>query len=195
MVVVNLSTGRAHVAVRAEQIVLFARMIRTRYGESLPKDPPTTLPLDPVPTKTLSLRRLVRISDLAGYKKLSLTLPAAELAHLRQRVRSGHVETIERMFHAGSRDDGAGFTWACVQTTWWDRGGAPGGIIPGGGRTPAGSKGLVLELGMAVLRCANLHAVVSWAWESSADFRACGLQYQRKTIGNHTSWSRNGLTR
>ncbi|ORX35755.1 hypothetical protein BD324DRAFT_75812 [Kockovaella imperatae] len=161
MVVVNTATGRAHIAARSEQIALFARMIRTRYGESLPKDPPTTLPLDPVPTKTLSLRRLVKVSDLASYKKLSLTLPAAELAFLRQRVRSGTVDTIERLFHEGD-EHGAGYTWACVQTTWWDRGGAPSGIIPGSGRTASASKGLVLEVGMAVLRCANLRAVNVW---------------------------------
>lgn len=140
------------------------------------KDPPTTLPLDPVPPRTLSLRKLITINDLAKYRKLSQTLPAAELSYLRARVKSGEVEAVEQLFYAGGssserdrggvgvRDNGVGYTWACVKTTWWEKGGAPVGLIPGQGRSQPGrsqaGKGLVLEVGMAVIRCANLRAVV-----------------------------------
>lgn len=154
-----------------------------RFGESLAKDPPTTLPLDPVPTRTLSLRRLITIPDLAAYRKLSLTLPAAELSHIRYRARSGDVDVAEQLFYAGGssserekppglKDNGVGYTFACVKTTWWEKGGPPVGLIPGSGRTQGGrqtgaaGKGLVLEVGMAVLRCANLRAVVSPASSS-----------------------------
>lgn len=146
-----------------------------RFGESLPKDPPTTLPLSPVPSKSLSLRRVITINDLTSYRKLSQTLPAAELSYLRSRVRGGEVEVLEQLFYAGGpasewdatqagvRDNGVGYTWACVTTTWWEKGGAPYGVVPGLGRTqskgPAG-KGLPLEVGVAVVRCANLRAVV-----------------------------------
>lgn len=190
--VVDGRTGRSHIAVRRDQIALFAKMIRTRwvpplvgahdrFGESLAKDPPTTLPLSAVPTRTLSLRRLVTLTDLAAYRKLALTLSAAELSHLRYRARSGDVDVAEQLFYAGGpsterergseavgmRDNGVGYTFACVRTTWWEKGGSPGGLIPGSGRTQgrtgpsAQGKGLVLEVGMAVVRCANLRAVVS----------------------------------
>lgn len=191
-VVVDSATGRPHIAVRRKQIALFAKMLRTRYafpasdtpliyrsrfGESLPKDPPTTLPLTPVPTRTLSLRRLVILNDLASYRKLAQTLAAAELSYLRSRVRSGEVGVAEQLFYAGGstderdrggvgvRDNGVGYTWACVKTTWWEKGGPPHGLVPGVGRTQGtkaaqSGKGLVLEVGVAVLRCANLRAVV-----------------------------------
>lgn len=168
-VIVDSLTGRGHIAVRREQIGLFARLIRTRFGESLPRDPPTSLPLHPVPTRTLALRRLVTISDLTQYRKLALTLPSAELNHLRSRLRHAEVEVAEQLFYAGDhesraagvRDNGVGYTWACLNTTWWEKGGPPTGLIPGSGYTRNKGKGLVLEVGMAVVRCANLRAVVS----------------------------------
>ncbi|WWD03346.1 hypothetical protein V865_001398 [Kwoniella europaea PYCC6329] len=179
MVVVDSGTGKPHIAVRREQIALFAKMIRTRFGESLPKDPPTTLPLDPVPTRNLSLRRLITIRDLTSYRKLAQTLPAAELSYLRTRVRSGEVGVAEQLFYAGGssgerdtggvgvRDNGVGYTFACVKTTWWEKGGSPYGLVPGVGRTQGGKsaqsgKGLILEIGVATLRCANLRAVNVW---------------------------------
>ncbi|TYJ58686.1 hypothetical protein B9479_000522 [Cryptococcus floricola] len=167
MVIVDGVTGKPHIAVRREQIALF--------GENLPKDPPTTLPLTPVPTRNLALRRLVNIRDLSAYRKLAATLPAAELSYLRSRVRSGEPAVIEQLFYAGGssgerdtggvgvRDNGVGYTFACVKTNWWEKGGAPYGVVPGQGKTQPGKgpqgKGLVLEVGMAVLRCANLRAV------------------------------------
>jgi hypothetical protein len=60
------------------------------------------------------------------------------------------------------RDNGVGYSWACFKTVWWEKAGAPQGMISGAGRTKSGGgKGLVLELGMAVLRCAHLRSVVS----------------------------------
>ncbi|OCF32973.1 hypothetical protein I316_05311 [Kwoniella heveanensis BCC8398] len=180
MVVVDSMTGRAHIAVRREQIALFAKMIRTsRFGESLPKDPPTTLPLNPIATRNLSLRRLVTIHDLNSYRKLSHTLPSAELSYLRSRVRAGEVAVAEQLFYAGGssgerdtggvgvKDNGVGYTFACVKTTWWEKGGHPHGLVSGVGRTQAakagqGGKGLILEVGVATLRCANLRAVEVW---------------------------------
>ncbi|WWC70166.1 uncharacterized protein I206_104114 [Kwoniella pini CBS 10737] len=179
MVIVNSNTGKPHISVRREQISLFAKMIRTRFGESLPKDPPTTLPLEPVPTRNLSLRRLITIRDLTSYRKLAQTLPAAELSYLRTRVKAGEVEVAEQLFYAGGgsgertsggvgvRDNGVGYTFACVKTTWWEKGGAPYGLVPGVGRTQAAKggqngKGLILEIGVATLRCANLRAVNVW---------------------------------
>ncbi|ORY32855.1 hypothetical protein BCR39DRAFT_557413 [Naematelia encephala] len=153
MVVVDSSTGRPHIAVSRDQIASFAKMIRTRFGESLPKDPPTTLPLDPVSTRNLSLRRLITLNDLASFRKLAQTLPAAELNYLRSRVRSGQVGVAEQLFYAGGvagerdtggvgvRDNGVGYSWACVKTTWWEKGGAPQGLVPGQGRSHAKGPG------------------------------------------------------
>jgi hypothetical protein len=142
----------------------------------LQKEPPTTLPLSPVPTKSLALRRLSNIQDLTSFRKLSQTLQAAELTYLRSRVRGGEVDVIEQLFYAGGpgeewshkgagvRDNGVGYTWACITTTWWEKGGPAYGLVPGQGRVQtkgSAGKGLPLEVGMAVVRCANLRAVVS----------------------------------
>lgn len=137
------------------------------------------MPLNPVPTRNLALRRLVTVRDLTAYRKLAASLPAAELSYLRSRVRSGEAAVIEQLFYAGGssgeretgsvgvRDNGVGYTFACVKANWWEKGGPPYGMIPGQGRTHSGNtgqgsnKGLVLEIGLAVLRCANLRALVS----------------------------------
>lgn len=180
-----------------------------RFGESLPRDPPTTLPLQPVATRTLALRRLITISDLTAYRKLAQTLPAAEMAYLRSRVRQGDVGVIEQLFYAGGpssererggvgvRDNNVGYTWASISTTWWEKGGAPAGLVPGFGRTgPKGGKGLVLEVGMAVLRCANLRAVVSAQIPSrprlSLHGRAYGHQRRRRTTASPILLLKNG---
>jgi hypothetical protein len=133
------------------------------------------LRIDPVPTKSLALRRLSFIHDITAYRKLSHTLPPAELTYLRSRVKNGEVDVIEHLFKAGGpvqdsgrkgvgvRDNGVGYTWASIATTWWEKGGPPYGVVPGQGRTQpkgAAGKGLPLEVGTAVLRCANLRAIV-----------------------------------
>jgi hypothetical protein len=87
------------------------------------------------------------------------------------------VGVAEQLFYAGGsssererggvgvRDNGVGYSWACVKTVWWEKGGPPQGMVPGAGRTMGpkgpGGKGLALEVGIAVVRCANLRAVVS----------------------------------
>lgn len=147
------------------------------FGETLDKDPPSILPLTPAPARSRTLHRLIHITDLQGYKKLSGSLAPAELSHLRARVRAGEPGVVGALFHAGAPDDdsaaaagvrtnGQGYTWACIKTTWWEKGGPPQGYIPGHGRTVMakpgqGGKGLMLEVGLAALRCANLRAVVS----------------------------------
>jgi hypothetical protein len=134
--------------------------------------------LDPVPSRSRSLNRVAHITDLQHYRKLSTTLAPAELNHLRVRVRAGEPSVIGALFHAGSPDpdgyaasagvrtNGQGYTWACLRTTWWEKGGPPQGFVPGHGRTVMakpgqGGKALILEVGLAALRCANLRAVVS----------------------------------
>ncbi|EJT45521.1 hypothetical protein A1Q1_05967 [Trichosporon asahii var. asahii CBS 2479] len=146
------------------------------FGETLDREPPSLLPLTPAPARNRTLHRVVNIHDIAGYKKLSTTMAPAELSHLRARVRAGEPGVIGALFHAGSPDpdayaatagvrtNGQGYTWACLRTTWWDRGGPPQGYVPGHGRTVMakpgqGGKALILELGLAALRCANLRAV------------------------------------
>ncbi|KAK4688831.1 hypothetical protein P7C73_g1275, partial [Tremellales sp. Uapishka_1] len=149
------------------------------FGESLAKDPATTLPLEPVPTRTLSLRRIITLTDLSSYRKLSSTLSSAELSYLRSRVRAGEVGVVEQLFYAGSngerdtggvgmRDNGVGYSFASVKSTWWEKAGPPQGFVPGSGRIQGpkgqgqGGKALVLEVGTAVLRCQNLRAVDVW---------------------------------
>ncbi|GMK55266.1 hypothetical protein CspeluHIS016_0203220 [Cutaneotrichosporon spelunceum] len=178
MVIVDSATGRAHIAARREQIALFARMIKTRFGETLDKEPPSIMPLDPAPARSRTLHRIINITDLEGYKKLSRSLAPAELSHVRARVRAGEPGVVTALFNSGAEDDvsaasagvrtnGQGYTWACIKTTWWEKGGPPQGYVPGHGRTVMarpgkGGKGLMLEVGLAALRCANLRAVDVW---------------------------------
>ncbi|TXT08977.1 hypothetical protein VHUM_02451 [Vanrija humicola] len=179
MVVVDSITGRAHIGAKREQIALFARMIKTRFGETLDKEPPSLLPLSPAPARSRTLHRTVHITDLQSYKKLATTMSPAELLHLRARVRMGEPAVITALFHAGAPDtdggaaaagvrtNGQGYSWACIKSTWWEKGGPPQGFIPGHGRTVMakpgqGGKGLILEVGLAALRCANLRAVDVW---------------------------------
>jgi hypothetical protein len=139
-----------------------------------------------VPTKSLALRRLSNIQDLTSYRKLSQTLQAAELTYLRFRVRGGEVEVIEQLFYsggsgsewshkrAGVKDNGVGYTWACITATWWEKGGPAYGLVPGQGRIQAkasAGKGLPLEIGMAVVRCANLRAVDVWPPVPDVNYR------------------------
>lgn len=217
VVVVDIETGRAHVATRRDEITKFAKHIKTRwvviamigpetngrFGESLPKDPPTTLPLSPVPTKSLALRRLSNIQDLASYRKLSQTLQAAELTYLRSRVRGGEVAVLEQLFYAGGagshksagvKDNGVGYTWACITTTWWEKGGPAYGTVPGQGliqHKASVGKGLPLEVGMAVIRCANLRAVDVWPPVPDVNYRKSHFVTQEwvdKVCSSHCDW-------
>jgi hypothetical protein len=126
------------------------------------------------------------VQDLASYRKLSQTLPPAELTYLRSRAKNGEADVIEQLFKAGGpiqesnrkaagvRDNGVGYTWACIATTWWEKGGPAYGVVPGQGRTQPKanvSKGLPLEVGTAVLRCANLRAIVSLSVSRQTDIQ------------------------
>jgi len=156
-----------------------------------------------VSTRTLALRRLITINDLTQYRKLALTLPAAELSYLRSRLRGAEVGVAEQLFYAGDnerqtagvRDNGVGYTWACISTTWWEKGGPPTGLTPGSGYTRNKGKGLVLEVGIAVVRCANLRAMVGSHGEVMADSRMYGLPCPKRITESHTSSLKNGLTR
>lgn len=186
-------------------------MIKTRFGETLDKEPPSLLPLTPAPARSRTLHRIVTITELGAYKKLSGTLAPAELSHIRARVRTGEPGVIAALFNAGSADDssaaaagvrtnGQGYSWACIKTTWWEKGGPPQGYIPGHGRTVMarpgqGGKALMLEVGLAALRCANLRAVVSRPASRLANIRMCGLLSRTRTIARHITLWRNGSTR
>ena len=147
------------------------------FGESLTKDPPTTYRLHPVTMRSHAHRRVVNIKDLTAYRKLAQTVPAAELSHLRLRLRHAEIGVVEQLFdaagtrHPGVRDNGVGYTWAAVNTTWWEKGGPPSGLIPGSGHTRGKGKGTVLEIGMAVLRCAHLRASGVWPPEPQYNYR------------------------
>lgn len=144
----------------------------------------------------------MNITELGAYKKLSGTLAPAELSHIRARVRAGEPGVIAALFNAGSADDtsaaaaglrtnGLGYSFACIKTTWWEKGGPPQGYIPGHGRTVMakpgqGGKGLMLEVGLAALRCANLRAVVSCGAPPVLIPRTSGPQFPTKTIARRT---------
>lgn len=84
-----------------------------------------------------SPRRLHTVSDWASYKKLHAMLPAAILAALKARVRSGDPQAIRDLWN--TRDK----TFLAIDFEWSER-----------------NPNTVLEWGYAALRCGHLSALV-----------------------------------
>ncbi|GJE89548.1 hypothetical protein PsYK624_056510 [Phanerochaete sordida] len=91
-------TGKAHIVTRMTSIGAFLKMIKTRFGETMPLVD-NILRVSPFET---SQRHLRTVSDYSHYKKLYSTLPAAVLASSKQRVRDGEYKAIQELWQ--SRD-------------------------------------------------------------------------------------------
>lgn len=112
----------------------FLKMIKTRFGETLPSDTitPTMRLVTPFETSTRHLRT---ISDLAGYKKVHGTLNAIVLSALKTRVRAGEVDAVKSVWE--SRDK----TFLAMNFEWSER-----------------NEKSCLEFGYATMRCGHLDA-------------------------------------
>ncbi|KAJ9116419.1 hypothetical protein QFC22_004861 [Naganishia vaughanmartiniae] len=155
IVVTDKKTGRGHVAIRSAgpdghaaagngssgqgalggTVQQFARMIKVRFGESLPKLP-NQLPIDPFESKP----RLIRIiNDLTTFKRLQATIPSAELNAKRKKLRAGDPWEVQAMWSSRNH------TFLALEVVWWERG-----------------NGVVLEAGVTAMRCRNIDALDSW---------------------------------
>ncbi|EIM92425.1 uncharacterized protein STEHIDRAFT_71181 [Stereum hirsutum FP-91666 SS1] len=128
-------TGRAHIVTRMTSIGAFLKMIKTRFGETLPMVD-HILKITPFETHQ---RRLRTVNDYEVYKKLHAALPAAVLAALKVRARSGEPRVIQELWD--KRDK----TFVAVDFENSER-----------------NASSVLEWGYAAVRCGHLDTIGSW---------------------------------
>ncbi|KAJ6629942.1 hypothetical protein B0H10DRAFT_1213968 [Mycena sp. CBHHK59/15] len=137
-------TGRAHIVTRLTSIGAFLRMIKTRFGETLPQAP-NILHVSPFESSTRHLRT---VSDYASYKKLHSTLPAAVLSALKLRVRAGERTAVRDLWDARAS------TFLAVDFEWSER-----------------NEKSCLEWGYAAVRCGHLEALGHWPPVPDANYR------------------------
>ncbi|PPQ69659.1 hypothetical protein CVT26_001528 [Gymnopilus dilepis] len=131
--VTDARTGKAHIVTRLNSIGAFLKMIKTRFGETLPQAPNI---LQVTPFETAS-RHLRHVADYSSYKKLHSTLPAAVLSALKARVRAGDPKAIKEIWDKKDK------TFLAIDFEWNER-----------------NERTVLEWGYAAVRCGHLEAYV-----------------------------------
>ncbi|KAG6330913.1 hypothetical protein ID866_8174, partial [Astraeus odoratus] len=145
--VTDAHTGRAHIVTRMTSIGAFLKMIRTRFGETLPQID-NMLKVTPFET---AQRHLRNVNDWNTYRKLHATLPAVALAAFRARVRGGDPEAIRTLW--SSRDK----TFLAMAFTWSER-----------------NSQSCLEWGYATVRCGHLDALGAWPPVPETNYRSKG---------------------
>ncbi|KAJ7475228.1 hypothetical protein B0H11DRAFT_2158646 [Mycena galericulata] len=129
--VTDVWTGKAHIVTRLTSIGAFLKMIKTRYGETLPQAS-NILQVSPFESTSRPLRT---VSDYASYKRLHSTLPAAVLSALKLRVRAGEPKAVRDLWAARDR------TFLAIDFEWSER-----------------NEKSCLEWGYAAVRCGHLEA-------------------------------------
>ncbi|KIN99988.1 hypothetical protein M404DRAFT_72398, partial [Pisolithus tinctorius Marx 270] len=142
--VTDARTGRAHIVTRLTSIGAFLKMIRTRFGETLPQ---IDNMLKVTPSETVQ-RHLRNVNDWTTYKKLHATLPAVALSAFRARVRSGDPQAIRSLW--ASRDK----TFLAVGFMWSER-----------------NSQSCLEWGYATVRCGHLDGLGAWPPVPGTNYR------------------------
>ncbi|KAL7414729.1 hypothetical protein BDY24DRAFT_413946 [Mrakia frigida] len=94
MVVVDGRTGKAHIVIKEKSVGAFAKMVKIKFNESLPKLP-NVFPIVPSAHFIAPLRN---ISAYSEYKKLHATLPVVELEALKDRLRRGDERSIRKIW-------------------------------------------------------------------------------------------------
>jgi hypothetical protein len=126
-------TSKPHIVTRMTSIGAFLKMIKTRFGETLPMMD-NMLKVAPFET---TQRHLRTISDYATYRKLHQTLPAAVLAALKARIKSGEPKAIRELWERKDK------TFLAIDFEWSER-----------------NTSSCLEWGYATVRCGHLDAYV-----------------------------------
>lgn len=142
--VTDLHTGRAHIVTRLTSIGAFLKMIRTRFGETIPQ---IDNMLRVTPSES-SHRQLRKVCDWTSYKKLHATLPAVALTTFRARVRAGDSDAARSLW--AGRDK----TFVAVGFTWSER-----------------NSQSCLEWGYAAVRCGHLDALRVWPPVPETNYR------------------------
>ncbi|CUA78383.1 hypothetical protein RSOLAG22IIIB_07043 [Rhizoctonia solani] len=127
-------TGKGHIVTRAGSVGAFSKMVKTRFGETLPK---ISNLMQVIPYEHTQ-RHLRQITDMATYKKVYATIPAAEFSACKSRMKHGDLHLIDKLWH--SRDK----SWLSIRFVWSEK-----SLLP-------------LEWGYAAVRCAPINAAGSW---------------------------------
>ncbi|KAF5332612.1 hypothetical protein D9611_005282 [Ephemerocybe angulata] len=156
-------TGKPHIATRLTAINSFIKMIKTRFGETLPQ-PPNILQITPFET---SQRRQRHVSDYVTYSRLHATLPAAYIAAVKARVRAGDYKVVLKELWE-KRDK----TFLAIDFEWNER-----------------NERTVMEWGYAALRCGHLEALGHWPPSPDQNYRKGHYivsEYVDKIVNRHT---------
>ncbi|TDL26356.1 hypothetical protein BD410DRAFT_783391 [Rickenella mellea] len=135
IVVTDTWTGRAHIVTKTSSINAFLKMIKTRYGETLPQVE-SMLRITAFETAQRPLRH---VPDWATYKKLHATLPAAALSAYKARVRAGEPQAVQKLWDSKDK------AFLAIDFEWSERNAAT-----------------CLEWGYAAMRCGHLDAAGVW---------------------------------
>ncbi|KAF9262153.1 hypothetical protein L218DRAFT_868120 [Marasmius fiardii PR-910] len=135
IVVTDVHTGKAHIVTRLTSIGAFLKMIKTRFGETLPEAANIQ---QIIPFETTQ-RHLRRVHDYTTYRKLHNALPAAVVSARKQRIKAGEPKIIRELW------DSREFTFLAIDFEWNER----------NDRT-------LLEWGYAAVRCGHLDAAGHW---------------------------------
>ncbi|KIK71288.1 hypothetical protein GYMLUDRAFT_148989 [Collybiopsis luxurians FD-317 M1] len=135
IVVTDARTGKAHIVTRLTSIGAFLKMIKTRFGETLPQADNMII-ITPFETNSRHLRH---VSDHATYKKLHNTLPAAILLAQKQRIRSGEPDAIRELWDKHDK------SFMAIDFEWSER-----------------NEKSTLEFGYAAVRCGALKSLGVW---------------------------------
>ncbi|KAH7338633.1 hypothetical protein B0J17DRAFT_657913 [Rhizoctonia solani] len=147
--VTDSRTGKGHIVTRAGSVGAFSKMIKTRYalyyclgiililvrfGETLPK---ISNMMQIIPYEHTQ-RHLRQISDMAAYKKVHATLPAAEFSAYKSRIKHGDLHLIDKLWHSREK------SWLSIRFVWSEK-----SLLP-------------LEWGYTAVRCAHINALGNW---------------------------------
>ncbi|KAL0578150.1 hypothetical protein V5O48_003855 [Marasmius crinis-equi] len=135
IVVTDVHTGKAHIVTRLTSIGAFLKMIKTRFGETLPE----ACNIQQVTPFETTQRHLRHVHDYMTYRKLHNALPAAVVSARKQRIKAGEPRVIRELWE--SREH----TFMAIDFEWNER----------NDRT-------ILEWGYATIRCGPLDAKGLW---------------------------------
>ncbi|KAH9932096.1 uncharacterized protein BXZ73DRAFT_46912 [Epithele typhae] len=137
-------TGRAHIVVRASSISAFLKMLKTRFGETVPM----VENILRVAAFETQQRHMRTISDYTTYRKIYATLPAVVLAAQKTRVRSGEPQAVRELW--AGRDK----TFLALDFEWSERNTAS-----------------CIEWGYSAVRCGHLSTAGAWPPDPEPNYR------------------------
>ncbi|KAG8996702.1 hypothetical protein FRB94_011566 [Tulasnella sp. JGI-2019a] len=144
VVITDARTGRGHVVTRSSTVQAFVRMIKTRFGEIIPL---ATDQMTPITAYEHHQRQLRNITDINIYKKVYNTLPAAQFAALKNRVKNGNPKELAQLWSRREKN------FLALDFEWSEKSLA------------------VLEMGYAVIRSAHLDASGVWPPMPESNYR------------------------